>query len=154
MKRKAKWRFVIALLILSVGLGYSYLRLIHLPHWTSYQANVALDRTWEPQASRPSDMPNAVLLFRTGRNGVICHDAFPSEELHDRLLAKNGHAVTVEYEILPIHDKTRFYRVHSVDGMILAYSHDGRSANSAGNPNIVDSGKGDGIISTDESDCW
>ncbi len=94
MKRRTDRRIVIALLILCGGVGYSCLLLMHLPNRTSYQAYLALDRNKEP-GQPPSDMTNAVLLYRTG---AICYDAFPPGELHDRLLAKNGEAITIEYE--------------------------------------------------------
>jgi hypothetical protein len=50
----------------------------------------------------------------------VCFNAFHSKDLHDRLSAKNGKVVTVEYDTFSDFGKVRGYTVHSVDGIILA----------------------------------
>lgn len=87
----------------------------------AYQANVALNGKGPLGiADAPWDGPDAVVLYRTGRGGVVCFDAFHSKVLHDHLSAKNGQPVTVEYDTFSNFGKMSGYTVHSVDGMILA----------------------------------
>jgi|SRR5579863_3132221 len=85
----------------------------------TYQARVALDGKEPFGAIHPSD-PDSVILYRNGRNGVTCFDAFSSKELHERLSPQNGQLVTVEYDTFNNFGHVRAYNVHSVDGLILA----------------------------------
>jgi hypothetical protein len=68
----------------------------------------------------PWDGPDAVVLYRSGHNGVVCFDGFHSKELHERLSSKNGQPVTVEYDTFSDFGKVRGYNVRSVDGIMLA----------------------------------
>ena len=87
----------------------------------TYQAYVALDGKGPfARTDSPSNGPNAVVLYRKGRNGVVCFDFFHSKELHDYLPPRNGLLVTVQYDTFSDFGKVRGYNVHSVDGMILA----------------------------------
>jgi hypothetical protein len=87
----------------------------------TYQAYVALDGKGPfARTDSPSNGPNAVVLYRKGRNGVVCFDFFHSKELHDYLSPRNGLLVTVQYDTFSDFGKVRGYNVHSVDGMILA----------------------------------
>src|SRR5476651_2084513 len=87
----------------------------------TYQEYVAVDgKGPSGQAGPPWDGQDAVILYRTGRNGVVCFNAFHSKDLQNRLSAKNGKLVTVEYDTFSDFGKVRGYNVHSVDGIILA----------------------------------
>lgn len=63
---------------------------------------------------------DTVTLYRTGRGGVVCFDAFHSPELRKALQAKDGKRVTVEYDTFTDFGKVTGYNVHSVDGIVLA----------------------------------
>jgi hypothetical protein len=86
----------------------------------SYQEDVALDGKGPQGLLDHWEGPDAVVLYRSGRNGVVCYDAFHSKELHDFLLSKNGRSVTVQYDTFSDFGKVRGYNVRSVDGMMLA----------------------------------
>jgi hypothetical protein len=58
-----------------------------------------------------------VLYRRIGDN--YCYDAFQSEELRQRLAAKDARTVNVEYNIFSDFGKERSYNVRSVDGLLL-----------------------------------
>ena len=90
-----------------------------------------------------------VLLYRPGKNDVLCYDSLSSRELHDRLLAKNGMAVTVEYDVSSnLLGKVYGYNVRSVDGIILAKLPRGAPRGGGG---VAKNGPG-GRASGD--DCW
>jgi hypothetical protein len=115
MKQAKNWR-----LILTVVVGFLVVG-CDVAGRKTYQANVALNGKGPLGiAGPPWDGPDGVVLYRTGRNDVICFEAFHSKDLHDRLSAKNGQAVTVEYDTFSDFGRVRGYNVHSVDGMILA----------------------------------
>jgi hypothetical protein len=120
----------------------------------TYQAYVALDRTGPPPINDPPwDGPDAVVLYRTGCNGVVCFDGFHSKELHDRLAAKNGQAVTVEYDILSV-GKVHAYNVHSVDGMVLANDYHVLREDLAAAAGVIGSQRADGRFEGGDADCW
>jgi hypothetical protein len=147
MKRRLKWQIVIGLLIGSFVMAFWLLIDRHAIR--TYQAHVALDRYGEPSLMDPPwEGPDLVVLYRTGRYGVVCYDALRSKELHDHLSGKNGQIVTVEYETFSDFGKVRGYRLHSVDGMVQA---NGGIAGAAG---LIASKRADGSISGGESDCW
>ena len=117
----------------------------------TYQANVALNGKGPLGiADPPWDGPDAVVLYRTGRNGVICFDAFHSKELHDRLSAKNGQSVTVEYDTFSDFGRVRGYNVHSVDGMVLANGYHVLREDFAATAGAARTGAG----SIGKDDCW
>jgi len=99
--------------------------------------------------------PDAVLLYRTGRNGVVCWDFFRSKELHDFLSAKNGQPVTVEYETFSDFWKIRGYNVRSVDGKMLASGYHVLKPEFAGSSGVTAfGGGGSGNLTASEEDCW
>jgi hypothetical protein len=115
----------------------------------TYQAYVALDRYGPPSVMDPPwQGPDLVVLYRTGRYGVVCYDVIRSKDLHDHLSAKNGQLVTVEYETFRDFGKVRGYIVRSVDGMTRA---DGSLTGGAG---VIASKRADGSFSGGQSDCW
>jgi hypothetical protein len=140
MKRRVNLLIVIAVLVGSFVMAYWLLIDRHARR--TYQVYVALDRYegWEG--------PDVVVLYRTGRYGVVCYEALHSKDLHDHLSAKNGQLVTVEYETFSDFGKVRGYIVRSVDGMARA---DGSLTGAAG---IIASKRADGSFSGGESDCW
>jgi hypothetical protein len=68
----------------------------------------------------PGDALDSVVLYRGGRNGVICFDSFRSKELRDRLSPEPGRVVRVEYDPFSDCGKVRGYNVPSVAGITLA----------------------------------
>jgi hypothetical protein len=119
MKRRLKWRIVIGLLIGSFVMAFWLLIDRHAIR--TYQAHVTLDRYGEPSLNDPPwEGPDLVVLYRTGRYGVVCYDVLRAKELHDHLPGENGQIVTVEYETFSDFGKVRGYRLHSVDGMVQA----------------------------------
>jgi hypothetical protein len=119
MKRATSWRLIVVILIAFLVAGY--LRFIDRPGRRTFQSYVALNGKGPMGiADAPWDGADGVVLYRTGRNGVICYDGFHSKDLHDRLAAKNGQPVTVEYDTFSDFGKVNGYNVHSIDGMILA----------------------------------
>ncbi|MGA6984780.1 MAG: hypothetical protein WBZ01_01895 [Terriglobales bacterium] len=149
MKRAASWPLILTVLIACLVVGY--LRFIDRAGRKTYQAYVALNGEGPVGiAGPPRDGPNAVVLYRTGRNGVICYDAFHSKDLHDRLSAKNGKLVTVEYDTFSDFGTVLGYNVHSVDGMILANGYHVLREDFGGTAGVAGNGPG----SAGESDCW
>lgn len=120
MTRKAGFRAIAVALSTSVLAGCSFLT--GWPVRRTYQAYVALSgqEPFGPINAPSADPPDIVVLYRTGRDGVTCYDAFYSEELHKALLPKDGKQVTVVYDTFSDFGKVRGYNVHSVDGIILA----------------------------------
>jgi len=117
----------------------------------TYQANVALNGEGPLGiADPPWNGPDAVVLYRTARNGVVCFDAFHSKDLHDRLSGKNGQPVTVEYDTFVEFGKVRGYNVHSVDGMILANGYHVLKGDFAATAGVARAGAG----SAGSDDCW
>lgn len=152
MNRTIKWAIVAAL----IACGFiGYLLAINRTARRVYQAYVALDRKGPLGLTDPPfDGSDAVVLYRQGRNGVVCYDAFHSKELHDRLSAKNGQPVTVEYDTYSEFGKVRGYNVHSVDGTTLTNGDRVLREDFAGLAGVVASRRGDGTFSGGESDCW
>jgi hypothetical protein len=146
MHGRVNWRIAGAALIACVFIGY--LLFIDRPATKSHQAYVALDRRgpWG-LTDPPWDGPDAVVLYRSGRNGVVCFDAFHSKELHDRLSSKNGQPVMAEYDTVSDFGKVRGYNVRSVDGMVLANGYHVLRPEFASSAGIVGNSN-----STD--DCW
>jgi hypothetical protein len=139
MKRRGVyWRIVTVVLIGSSVMAFWLLTDRHARR--TYQVHVALDRYEEWKG------PDVVVLYRTGRDGVVCFDAFRWKDLHDHLSAKNGQVVTVEYETFSDFGKVRGYNLRSVDGMILANDNKPFTASSG----VISDGPG----SAGESDCW
>ena len=97
-----------------------------------------------------SRAPDDVVLYRSGRNGVICYDLFHSKELHDFLLPKNGRLVTVEYDTFGDSGKVSGYNVHSVDGKVLANGYHVLREDFAGVAGVARQGPG----SAGADDCW
>jgi hypothetical protein len=149
MKRAKSWPLILAVLVACLVVGY--LRFIDRAGRKTHQAYVALNGEGPVGiAGPPRDGPDAVVLYRTGRNGVICFDAFHSKGLHEYLSAENGQAVTVEYDTFSDFGKVRGYNVHAVDGMILANGYHVLRADFAGTAGVASKGQG----SAGESDCW
>jgi hypothetical protein len=147
MKRAPRWLLILTALIACLVVGY--LRFIDRAGRRTYQNFVALDGKDPLFTDPPWDGPDTVVLYRTGRNDVICFDAFYSKELHDRLSAKNGKLITVEYDTFNDFGKVSGYNVHSVDGLILANGshvlHDFRE---------VAGVRANGPGSAGSDDCW
>jgi len=119
MKWTMNWRVVLAVVVVCLVAGY--LRFINRQGRRTYQAYVAVNGKAPMRiADAPWDGPDGLVLYRTGRNGIICFDGFHSKDLHDRLAPKNGQAVTVEYDTFSDFGKIGGYNVHSVDGIVLA----------------------------------
>ena len=139
---------LIVIAVLIVGMFVGYRLFIGRRATRTYQAYVALDRKG-PQGltDPPWDGPDAVVLYRSGRNSLICFDAFHSKELHDRLLSKNGQPVTVEYDTFSDFGRVRGYNVRSVDGTMLANGYHVLKPEFAGFAGIV--GNSDSM-----HDCW
>jgi hypothetical protein len=117
----------------------------------SYRMYVALDGKGPlGLIGPPWDGPDAVVLYRNGRNGVVCFDAFSSKELHDLLLSRNGQSVTVEYDTFTDFGKVRGYNVHSVDGKILANGYHVLQREYAGSSGVARAGGG----TASGEDCW
>jgi hypothetical protein len=147
LNRRVKLRVVIGGLVVSFVIAFWLLIDGHIIR--TYQEHVALDRYGEPSLMEPPwEGPDLVVLYRTGRYGVVCFTALRSKELHDHLSGKNGQLVTVEYETFSNFGKVFGYRLHSVDGIAQA---NGGMAGAAG---IISSKRADGSISGGESDCW
>jgi hypothetical protein len=145
MSRTANITWIV--IVVLVGCTFiGYLLFIDRDVRRTYQARVALDGKEPFGPIYPSD-PDSVILYRKGRNGVTCFDAFRSKELHDRLSPKNRQLVTVEYDTFNDFGKVRGYNVHSIDGLILANGYHvlrpdfAASAGVAGNSNST-------------NDCW
>jgi hypothetical protein len=156
MHRSLKWWEVIAVLIVCVCVIVGWMRWVDTPARRTYQAYVALDGKgpWG-LTDPPWDGPDALVLYRSPRDGVVCFDAFHSKELHDRLSPKNGQRVTVEYDTFPsIFGGELGYNVHSVGGMILANGTHVLRGDFAGTAGVVASKRGDGTFSARENDCW
>lgn len=115
----------------------------------SYQAYVAMDGKGPFDLTSPNE-PDAVVLYRNGRNGVVCFDGFRSRELHDFLLPKNGQSVTVEYDTFTDFGKVRGYNVHSVDGKILANGYHVLKPEYAVSSGVAKTGSG----TASGDDCW
>jgi hypothetical protein len=113
----------------------------------TYRAYVSLDGKdlW-----RLSDGPDSVVLYRSGRNGVVCYDGFHSKELYDYLLSKNGQSVTVEYDTFTDFGKVRGYNVRSVDGKMLANGDHVLKPEFAGGAGVMKAGAG----TASGEDCW
>jgi hypothetical protein len=126
------------------------------PARRTYQAYVALDGKGPWGLTDPlEDGPDALVLYRTGHDGVVCFDAFHSKELHDRLSSKNGQRVTVEYDTFPsLFGGELTYNVHSVDGIILANGTHVLREDFAATAGVGASRRGDGTFSARENDCW
>ena len=138
MNRAKSWRLILTMLIACLIVGCDRIGR------KTYQAYVALNGKGPlGLTDSPWNGPDAVVLYRTGRNDVICYDAFHSKDLHDRLSAKNGQPVTVEYDTFSDFGRVRRYNVHSVDGMILR-------EDLAGSAGVARKGPG----SAGEDDCW
>ena len=148
MSRKRIWTVVIAIPLACMVTCFF---LTNRAGRRTYQAYVALDGKGPSflmnQRSGPSD---DVLLYRSGRNGVTCYDVFHSKELHDFLLPKNGHPVTVEYDTFSDFGKVRGYNVHSVDGKVLANGYHVLREDFAGGAGVARQGPG----SAGRDDCW
>jgi hypothetical protein len=145
LKRAKNWRLILTLIIAFLVVGCD--RVDRKTH----QANVALNGNAPLGiAGRPWDGPDGVVLYRTGRGGAICYDAFRSKDLHDHLLAKNGQPVTVEYDTFSDFGKMSGYNVHSVGGMILASGYHVLREDFAATAGVARSGPG----SAGNDDCW
>jgi hypothetical protein len=117
----------------------------------TYHAYVALEGKGPPGITGPTwDGPDTVVLYRTGRNDVICFDAFHSKQLHDRLSVKNGQTVTVEYDIFSDFGRVRRYNVHSVDGMIPANGYHVLREDFAATAGVARTGADSAV----KNDCW
>jgi hypothetical protein len=148
-RRLKRW-FIIAVVTVCVLIVWQ--RWADRPTIRTYQAYVALDGKgpWG-LTDPPWDRPDAIVLYRTGRGGVVCYDAFHSNELHDRLSPKNGQPVTVEYDTFPsIFGGELTYNVHSVDGIILANGTHLLRGDFEDTSGSLSRGEG----STHKNDCW
>ena len=147
---------IIAVLIACVVIGWAWQLLVDRPTRRTYQAYVALDGKGPLGLTDPPwDGPDAVVLYRSGRDGVVCFDAFHSKDLHDRLSQENGQRLTVEYDTFPsLFGGELAYNVHSVDGIILANGTQVLRGDFAGTAGVVASSRGKGTFSARENDCW
>jgi hypothetical protein len=146
MKRSA---FVLSGVVVCLVIGY--MRFVERPGRKTYQAYVAMNGQGPMAvAQAPWDGPDAVVLYRPGRDGVICYDAFRSKDLHDRLLPKNGQLVTVEYDTFSDFGKVNGYNVHAVDGIVLANGYHVLRNDYAATAGIAREGQG----SAGPIDCW
>jgi hypothetical protein len=149
MKQAKSWLLVLAVLITCLVVGYLWF--IDRANRKTHQACVALNgRGPLGIAGPPWDGPDGVVIYRRGRNGVICYEAFHSKDLHDRLSAKNGQPVTVEYDTFSDFGRVFGYNVHSVDGMILANGYHVLRSDFAASSGVASEGSG----SAGEDDCW
>jgi hypothetical protein len=145
MKQAKNWRLLLTVIIPLLVVGCDRV------NRKTYQANVALNGKGPLGiAGPPWDGPDGVVLYRTGRGGVICYDAFHSKDLHDHLSSKNGQPVTVEYDTFSDFGKMRGYNVHSVDGVILANGYHVLREDFAAISGVARSGTG----SAGKDDCW
>jgi hypothetical protein len=145
LKQAKSWPVILAVTISFLAVGCDVLTR------KTYQATVALNGKGPLGiAGPPWDGPDGVVLYRTGRNGVICYDAFHSKDLHDRLSAKNGQSVTVEYDTFSDFGRVHGYNVHSVDGMILANGDHVLRDDFAGAAGSASEGLG----TSGGDDCW
>jgi hypothetical protein len=116
-----------------------------------YRMYVALDGKGPVGLTGPPfDGPDAVVVYRNVRNGVVCFDAFNSKELHDLLSSKNGESVMVEYDTFSDFGKVRGYNVHSIDGKILANGYHMVKPEYAGSSGVASAGAG----TASREDCW
>jgi hypothetical protein len=118
------------------------------PRRKTYQAIVALDGK-EPFGATFPGSSDSVVLYRHGRHGITCFDAFHSKELHDRLSAKDGQIVTVQYDTFG-----NGYNVHSVDGFVLANGTHVLRPDFAVTGGISGGPNGRGGFEADGRDCW
>jgi hypothetical protein len=140
---------VLVILITCVVIGF--LLMTNRAGRRTYQNYVALDGKGPSLLmNQHSEASDDVVLYRSGRNGVICYDAFHSAELHDFLFPKNEHSVTVEYDTFSYFGKVRAYNVHSVDGKVLANGYHVLREDFAGVAGVAGEGPG----SAGEDDCW
>jgi hypothetical protein len=145
MDRGKSWRLIVTVLIACLIVGCDRVSR------KTYQANVALNGKGPLGiADPPWDGPDAVVLYRTGRGGIICYDAFHSKDLRDHLSGKNGQPVTVEYDAFSTFGKMSGYNVHSVDGMILANGYHVLKEDFAATAGVARAGAG----SAGSDDCW
>ena len=56
----------------------------------TYQEYVALDGIGPAELIDPPNGTDAVILYRIGRNRVVCYDVFWSKRLHDQLPQRKG----------------------------------------------------------------
>ena len=149
MKRAKRCPLILTVLIACLVAGY--LKFINSASRRTYREYIALDRKgpWG-LTDPPWDGPDAVVLYRTGHNGVVCFNGFHSKDLHDRLSGKNGDLVTVEYDTFSDFGKVRGYNVHSVDGIVLANGDHVLRDDFGASAGVA--GKGPG--SAGEDDCW
>ena len=116
------WRLPVILSLAFVSISFAADRLFtNKTTVRSHQMYVALNGhvPWGEVGPEWSDGSAALVLYR--RVGTsYCYDAFQSEELRRRLESKDGHPVTVEYNIFSDFGKERGYNVRSVDGLLLA----------------------------------
>ena len=145
MSRTTRTISVVAV-VMVVGALIGYLLFIDRVVRRTYQARVALDGK-EPFGPVYPSEPESVVLYRQGRNGATCFDAFRSKELHDLLSPKNGQPVTVEYDTFNDFGKVRGYNVHSIDGFILANGYHVSRPDFAASAGVAGS-------SASTSDCW
>lgn len=114
MNQAKSWRLILTVLIACLIVGCNSMSR------RTFRAYVALNGNGPLGITDAWSGPDAVVLYRAGRNNVICYDAFHSKSLHDFLSGKNGQRVTVEYDTFSDFGRVHGYNVHSVDGMILA----------------------------------
>jgi hypothetical protein len=146
-----KWRLPVVLSLAFVTCAFATDHLItNKEAMRTYQTYVALDGKGPSILVGPSEGAEDVVLYRTGRNGVICSDIFHSKELHDYLLAKNGQMVTVEYDTFSDFGRVRGYNVHSVDRKVLVNGDHLVRDDFAAGSGVAKEGSG----SARGSDCW
>ena len=86
----------------------------------TFQMGLALDgkAPWGDVGPQGKDGTLPIVLYR--RIGTsYCYVALESQELRDRLAAKRGDTVTVEYNVFSDFGRERSYNVRSVDGILL-----------------------------------
>lgn len=117
-----RWRLPVVLSLAFVTCAFATDRVFtNKVYVRTYEMSVALDghAPWGDVMREWSDDSAPVVLYRRVRKDY-CYDAFQSEELRQRLTPKNGHTVTVEYNLFSDFGKERSYNVRSVDGLLLA----------------------------------
>jgi hypothetical protein len=151
MSPKVNWVILIVVLIGGALAGYRLF--IDNAGRRTFQEYVELEGKG-PVDDASLNRTDSVTLYRTGSNNVVCFNYFYSKDLHDRLLAKNGQQVTVDYDTSSNFGKVYGYTVQSVDGMTLANGEFPLRPEFAASSGVTASKRKDGSYSGGMNDCW
>ncbi|MGA2858190.1 MAG: hypothetical protein ABSE40_15060 [Candidatus Sulfotelmatobacter sp.] len=122
LRGSSHWRLPVALSLAFVTCAFATDRLFtNKVTVRTYQMYVAVNghAPWGDVGPEWPDGSAPVVLYRRVGNSY-CYDAFKSEELRQRLAPKDGHTVTVEYNLFSDFGRQRSYNVRSVDGVLPA----------------------------------